>query len=86
MDPFATKDDWYSLLEAASTWPTEGVFINVYFKNESGEEVSKRVDICTSIGCSSNDPTAKKAHQNDFKKHIQKPESMTKLYLSNEFN
>ena len=41
MDPSAVKGELDSLLEASSTWPTEEVLIDAYFKNESGEEVKK---------------------------------------------
>jgi hypothetical protein len=49
MDPSAVKGELDSLLEASSTWPTEEVLIDAYFKNESGEEVKKTLDICAHI-------------------------------------
>jgi hypothetical protein len=53
------KGELDSLLEEWSTWPTEEVLIDAYFKNESGEEVKKTLDICAHIRCSKNDRDSK---------------------------
>ena len=86
MDPSDMKDELDSLLEASSTWATEDVLTDVYFLNESGEEVKETTDICAHIGCNSNDPKQKKAHQNKFQSRLKKPETMDRLYLGPEFN
>ena len=83
MDPSDMKDELDSLLEASFTWATEDVLTDVYFLNESGEEVKETTDICAHIRCNINDPKQKKAHQNKFQSRLKKPETMDRLYSRN---
>ena len=43
------KEKLDALIKKAETWPTKGVFVDVYSKNESGEEEKETVDTCLHI-------------------------------------
>jgi hypothetical protein len=77
----------HALVKEAKTWPTKGVFAEVFIKTESGEEEKEIVDICQHIGPSSNDVSSRQLHKNDFKSHhVRKPTGLKKYYFSPEYN
>jgi Rieske Fe-S protein len=81
------REELSSYLRDAESWKPEGVVVEAYKKNETGEHESVGlVNVCHHIGCPTNHPLAVKAHQNDFQSQLQAKEcKVKKLYLSDEF-